>query len=116
MLLALEGSRYKVRLARLGPLSSECTMLSGDLINVYKILRGTDKMNICSLFSTEVTSKYRACVAMDKTLNRPDEQASGTSPVKQHGQQRELDPWPVAMLYTSMALLYISIQEVEKKG
>lgn len=89
MLLALEGSRYKVKLVRLGPLSSECTMLSGDLIDVYKILRGTDKMNICSLFSTEVTSKYRAYVAMDKTLNRPDEQAS---PVKQHGRQRELDP------------------------
>lgn len=104
MLLALEGSRYK---ARLGPLSSECTMLSGDLIDVYKILRGTDKMNICSLFSTEVTSKYRAYVAMDKILNRPDEQASGTSPVKQHGRQRELDPMACChVVYLNGPIIY----------
>ena len=42
MLLGLDGLSYKERLDRLGLFSLERRRLRGDLIEVYKIMRGTD--------------------------------------------------------------------------
>ena len=45
MLLGLHGLSYKERLDRLGFHSLECRRLRGDLIEVYKIMRGIDQLD-----------------------------------------------------------------------
>eukprot|EP00061_Rhincodon_typus_P005931 g26043.t1 len=45
MLPGLEGLSYKEELDRLGLFSVEHWRMSGDLIAVYKIMRGMDKVN-----------------------------------------------------------------------
>ena len=50
---------YKERLDRLGPFFLECRRLRGDLIEVYKIMRGTDQLDSQYLFPKVVESKTR---------------------------------------------------------
>eukprot|EP00061_Rhincodon_typus_P006553 g27310.t1 len=50
MLLGMEDLIYKERLDRLGLFSLECRKLRGDLIEVYKVMRGMDKVNDKSIF------------------------------------------------------------------
>eukprot|EP00061_Rhincodon_typus_P005166 g24374.t1 len=50
MLLGMEGLSYKERLDRLGFFSLEHGRLRGDLIEVYKIVRGIDRINGSFLF------------------------------------------------------------------
>ena len=50
MLLGFDGLSYKERLDRLGLFSLERRRLRGDLIEVYKIMRGTDQLNSQYLF------------------------------------------------------------------
>eukprot|EP00061_Rhincodon_typus_P002140 g16716.t1 len=50
MLLAVMGLKYKNRLEKLGLFSLEHRRLRGDLIVVYKIMRGIDKVNDKGLF------------------------------------------------------------------
>ena len=44
MLPGFDGLSYKERLDRLGLFSLECRRLRGDLIEVYKIMRGIDQL------------------------------------------------------------------------
>lgn len=46
----LAGLSYRERLDRLGLCSLESSRLRGDLVEVYKIMTGTDKVNAHSLF------------------------------------------------------------------
>eukprot|EP00061_Rhincodon_typus_P014884 g42244.t1 len=50
MLLGMEGLSYKERLDKLGLWSLESRRLRGDLIEVYKIMTGIDKVNGRCLF------------------------------------------------------------------
>eukprot|EP00061_Rhincodon_typus_P003372 g19929.t1 len=50
MLLGIEGLNYKERLDRLGFFSLEHKRLRGDLIVVYKIMKGIDKVDGSCLF------------------------------------------------------------------
>ena len=50
ILPGLDGLSYKVRLDRLGFFSLECRRLRGDLVEVYKIMRGIDKVDSQHLF------------------------------------------------------------------
>eukprot|EP00061_Rhincodon_typus_P010496 g34836.t1 len=50
MLLGMEGLNYKERLDRLRLYSLEHRRLRGDLIELYKIMRGIDKVNSKGLF------------------------------------------------------------------
>ena len=50
MLPGMEGISYEVRLSKLGLFSLERRRLRGDLIEVYKIMRGIDKVNSWKLF------------------------------------------------------------------
>ena len=58
MLLKLLLS-YKDRLDRLGLFSLECRRLRGDLIEVYKIMRGSDQLDSQYLFPKVRESKTR---------------------------------------------------------
>lgn len=50
MLLGLKGLCYKERLNGLGLVFLECKMLGSDLMKVFKVMRGIDKVNIYCLF------------------------------------------------------------------
>ena len=50
MLPGLDGLSYKERLDRLGFLSLERRRLRGDLVEFYKIMRGTDQLDSQYLF------------------------------------------------------------------
>ena len=50
MLPGLDGLSYKERLDRLGHFSLVCRRLRGDLIEVYKIMRGIDQRDSQDLF------------------------------------------------------------------
>ena len=55
MLPGLDGLGYKERLDRLGLFSLERRRLRGDLIEVYKIMRGIDQLDSQYLFKNRVT-------------------------------------------------------------
>ena len=59
MLPGLDGLSYKERLDRLGLFSLERRRLRGDLIEVYKIMRGTDQLERQYLFPKVGESKTR---------------------------------------------------------
>eukprot|EP00061_Rhincodon_typus_P001769 g15729.t1 len=59
MLPELEGLSYREKLNRLGLFSLELRRLRGDLIEVYKIMRGMDRVNSQGLFSRVGKSKTR---------------------------------------------------------
>jgi len=59
MLPGLDGLSYKERLDRLGLFSLEHRRLRGDLIEVYKIMRGIDKVDSQHLFPKGGESKTR---------------------------------------------------------
>ena len=59
MLPGLDGLSYKGRLDRLGLFSLERRRLSVDLIEVYKIMRGTDQLDSQYLFPKVEESKSR---------------------------------------------------------
>ena len=59
MLLGLDGMSYKERLDRLGLFSLEHRRLRGDLIEVYKIMRGIDQLDSQYLFPKAGESKTR---------------------------------------------------------
>ena len=59
MLPGLDGLSYKERLDRLGLLSLERRRLRGDLIEVYKIMRGIDQLDSQHLFQMIGESKTR---------------------------------------------------------
>ncbi len=50
MLPGMEGIRYEERLEKLGLFSLERRMLWSDLIEVYKLMRGVDRMDSQKLF------------------------------------------------------------------
>jgi len=53
--------RFEERLDRLGLFSLERRRVRGDLIEVYKIMRGNDKVNSQGLFPRVGESKTRGC-------------------------------------------------------
>jgi len=53
------GLSYEERLERLGLFSLEIRRLRGDLIEVYKIMRGIDRVDSQTLFPRVVTSRTR---------------------------------------------------------
>eukprot|EP00061_Rhincodon_typus_P018000 g46974.t1 len=59
ILLRLDDLTYVEKLDRLGLLSLECRRLRDDLIEVYKIMRGIDKVNNKSLFPSMGEFKTR---------------------------------------------------------
>ena len=59
MLQGLDGLSYKERLDRLGLFSLVRRRLRGDLIEVYKIMRGIDKVDSQYLFPKVGESKTR---------------------------------------------------------
>ena len=59
MLPGFDGLSYKERLDRLGLFSLERRRLRGDLIEVYKIMRGTDQLDSQYLFPKVGESKTR---------------------------------------------------------
>ena len=59
MLLGLDGLSYKERLDRLGLFSLERRRLRNDLIEVYKMMRGTDQLDSQYLFPKVGESKIR---------------------------------------------------------
>ena len=59
MLPGLDGSSYKERLDRLGLFSLKRRRLRGDLIEVYKIISGIDKVDSQYLFPNAGESKTR---------------------------------------------------------
>ena len=54
MILGMKGLTYEERLNSLGLYSLEFRMMRGDLIEVYKILKGIDKVNVDQMFHLEV--------------------------------------------------------------
>ena len=59
MLPGLDGLSYKERLDGLGPFSLERRRLRGDLVEAYKIMRGTDQLDSQYLFPKVGESKTR---------------------------------------------------------
>ena len=59
MLPGLDGLRYKERLDRLGLFSLEHRRLRGNLIEIYKIMRGIDQLDSQYLFPKVGESKTR---------------------------------------------------------
>eukprot|EP00061_Rhincodon_typus_P006310 g26830.t1 len=59
MLPGLKGLSYRERLNRLGQFSLEHRRVRGDLIEVYKIMRGMDRVNSYGLFPRVVESTTR---------------------------------------------------------
>ena len=51
MLPGLEGVSYRERLSRLGLYSLERRRMRGDLIEIYKIMRGIDRVDAQSLYT-----------------------------------------------------------------
>ena len=76
MLPGLDGSSYKERLDRLGFFSLECRRFRGDLIEVYKIMRGVDQLDSQYLFPKVGESKtrghrFKVLLQLYKVLVRP---------------------------------------------
>ena len=61
MLPGLEGVGYEERLNKLGLFSLERQRLRGDLIEVYKIMRGIDRVDSQRLFPRVEVSITRCC-------------------------------------------------------
>ena len=59
MLPGLKGLSYRERLDRLVLFTLECWRLRGDLIEVYKIMRGMDRVNVLCLFPRVGDSRTR---------------------------------------------------------
>ena len=59
MLPGMEGLGYEERLSKLGPFSLERRQLRGDLIEVYKIMKGIDRVNRGKLFPMIETHRTR---------------------------------------------------------
>ena len=59
MLPGFDGLSYMERLDRLGPFSLERRRLRGDLIEVYKLMRGIDQLDSQYLFPKVEESKTR---------------------------------------------------------
>eukprot|EP00061_Rhincodon_typus_P013147 g39332.t1 len=70
MLPKLEDLSYKEKLDKLGLFPLECRRLRDDLIEVYKVMRGTDKLNSQGLFSMESKTRRRRFEMREERFKR----------------------------------------------
>ena len=65
MIPSLRNLSYEERLKRLGMFSLRCRRLKGDMIEVFKIIHGRDKLNLWKLFCLDEdrrTRKHGLCL------------------------------------------------------
>ena len=72
MIPSLRNLSYKERLKNLGMFSLRCRRLRGDMIEVFKMIQGIDKINLEKLFYVDEdkkTRKYCVCLKIRRDVN-----------------------------------------------
>ena len=72
MIPSLRNLSYEERLKRLSMFSLRCRRLGGDMIEVFKMIHGMDKVNLVKLFcidEDERTREHSLCLRIRRHLN-----------------------------------------------
>ena len=94
MLAGVEGVSYKDRLDKLGLFSLEQRRLRGDLIEIYKIMRGTDRVNSQRVFPRAERLHGEAVEEQWRTFQAIFHSAQQRFiPTKKDGRKRKNRPW-----------------------
>ena len=72
MIPSLRNLSYKERLKRLGMFSLKCRRFLGDMMEVFKMIHGIDKVYLVNLFCIDEdgrTSKHNLCLKIKRHVN-----------------------------------------------